>query len=411
MSYPSPGPTPPPPEPTNPHSAQIDIQPFDVDPTWRFLWTHGLRWPSVLAFFILFDIITILVTAVQGDLWNTRGIDNVWRDLVSFFTNSTQNRGTTRIPLFQDYAGTVLLVTIPASAALVWKQFDELTRMHTTLKNNECLVASNDVSWRDEVKRLNDRIKDNGRIWHLRLSACFGVAYLLIDSFDREGFYGFLRGRTDQPQGWGQRAYADWWASLHPIHGGFFCLEIVGGYGIYLVATQGTIGVLYIRYLWRTRSIATFRPNLTNVDGYYGWGHVRFVVATIIGGLLAGAGSSLALYIYLDPTVGFFAAVVAVLSIVGLNQIILFSGIFVYRSDVRAFKFERVKQLSQMRPLLTTTMTAEQQSLYQLVTEEMARVASISDVPFQRTTVFAVVTVSFLPFIAALFGVIQSASG
>lgn len=307
------------------------MNPFLVVPIWNWIRRRPAGLALVLAgYFVVVSILVVLLI-LHGEMWTGRGAHAVFEDFRALFRGALVADPATGVPLTQDYGSMLLFFfSVPLSILTIWIQFKTFASLHSGLAENECLLIADDQKWEANVSKLNQKLRKNGRGFRfaLRFMLCFGIAAGLIFMLDRPDFFDFIN-RADNPVD----LYATWWAAPKSWYLGAGFLTVIAGYGIYLVATQLVFGMLYISFLLTNQNFVEFRPNLNNIDGYYGWWGIRKIVGTVLASMVAGGVSSLAVYIYMHAAFGIWAAVVAIIVIFVPNVVCLALAMWLY--DIR----------------------------------------------------------------------------
>lgn len=255
---------------------------FKADPLFAFGRAHGLGdgKPLLLLAPALASVV-LLLNAIQGTLRHPAEPD-VWRldfeKIVLRRTYESDAYGgldlSTEFPLFRDYPSLLLILLISWWLVILYRQWLYMEEYLPTLLQSECLEPTDQIEFDAIVRWGDDQLERLKRQTPIHMIAAFLLTSFIFFAQTRAGIFGILA-PTDAPGQWTEQAYQNWWAGTdaHPVAAILYFAVVL--LAMYYMIKQNLVGVVVVRGLYRIDRVSKSHIDVTNADGYYGWGVFR----------------------------------------------------------------------------------------------------------------------------------------
>jgi hypothetical protein len=387
-----------------------DPDPFRVDPfifgPLRKRNTSTLR---VVMYFLAAEAIIIMVASIAGDLLPTLGWRAAWRDFESLVTNRASPGATGSIPVFQDLAAILLFVSIPLSAANIYRQMIRMSTFHSDLcdAGGMSTFVGKESECTSEIDALNLRYQSDGSRARSVAVACIAFAAFILLSLKTSGSFGYLTPSALNPLqavDWRKHAYDLWWAAAYrPFRPAGLLYLLYCGAGIYIIVVHTLCGWRYASFMRKTREIVAFTPNHLNPDRYYGWLAIRRNLNCVASGVWLSALSSLAIITYSGPSLGQgMSTLIVGLFMADALVILVYAILFFYRSAAA----HRTRSVNDLRAKLPEVPPTEQLlpgelDVRKALLDEIDRHSAIPLLPMRRRTLVWTFLLAAVPLLGA----------
>lgn len=385
-----------------------DFEPFAVDPVLRWMRRNDVPAVAVAIASIGAVVLAGVIAAAHAHgLWvGTYGRSTV-SDISTLFARPKAGTiGTMRVPLLRDYPTIILAFSIATAAPFIYCLFQALSKLHSTLAVNGCLDISTEHSvatLEADIDALNTKIASYTR--PQKLIRTYVVAYLavalMLVRLSHGGFF-YLTNSSERVT---DQLYRGWWA--RPFSIGFFVASAIGAIGVYLVYVEAVVGLHYVAFLRRHRTVYRFRANKYNVDGHYGWAVLGRAYTYMLAGVATATLSAFAMYYFLEPqlptalifgVLGTFLFIVCYVS--AASSVIL-------RHQVMDARVDACRALSLELDSLRNANSVEGLLLRQILNAELTYFREIPNFPIRTIWVFTAATVTFVGLSASIAQVVS----
>lgn len=221
-----------------------------------------------------------LVNLAQGTLLHPGGAQ-LDSDLRAILLREEPTSFLTEFSLLRDYPSLLLYPMVAVWLISLFVQWTVIERFIPSAISSGVIQPKTRQSEAiaGHVADLNESIDKMRRNTTSYVLAAIGLTVLVLFAQTRVGIFGVLS-PADAGAEWSRDAYRQWWGS-HQNPLGFVTYYSSMFIAMYYLLKQNLIGVITVRGFRRIAKISTFHFDLTNLDGYYGWGLFRSGIQTI----------------------------------------------------------------------------------------------------------------------------------
>ncbi len=308
-----------------PDPETLGLTPFEACRFFERLRRRNILGRGLLICALLVWLLLIVVNFDQGTLSHPKGWRIVLID-VRVLRGGSAQYSDPAFPLLRDYSSLILVGVLTVVYQLWYRQMLYMERFLQELETRSLIHVSSSSRVRSAASAINRLFRKLGnRQSTILLTATAIILSSLLVAGQSGGTFGAFAPRGGpSTSAWQEATYARWWASYRAGHySGFLSYFFTAALLNFAVIKHNLVGMVFVSFFYRIRRHVTYRADAANLDGYYGWRHMRRLLLLVFLSVLNGIIGMAALFILLPADALGWTAPLFLLVIIGLPSYVI----------------------------------------------------------------------------------------